>query len=203
MNSPIPLTPPRSLALGDLVVPVGLPKTLQEESIPVFQRALGSVFPVTEIQLTPEGAIHSVGLDVERGGDGERWSQHTIYLEPGFVRAATLLEVNCHLPNGLHDFAFDSIEVSEHLLTIIGKAWVGNLDSADVTDREERRPARLDFLQPAFITFSGCTFEEVGRFSGDWGHIEGGDPARIFFTENNALVWVRSRDFLANLSVDV
>lgn len=64
-------------------------------------------------------------------------------------------ELEAELPNGLHDALLRSyaLDQNEHRVEFVVDVWIGDLDSSVPSERERRRPARLDLLGLAYLVF--------------------------------------------------
>jgi hypothetical protein len=69
------------------------------------------------------------------------------------VTLTTIQELAAELPNGLHDALLRSYasDPAERRAEFIVDIWIGDLHSSVASERERRRPARLDLLGLAYL----------------------------------------------------
>jgi hypothetical protein len=65
----------------------------------------------------------------------------------------TIDELEADLPNGFHDALLRtfSSDLGEHRAEFILDVWLGDLHSPETSERERRRPARLELLGLAYL----------------------------------------------------
>jgi hypothetical protein len=116
-----------------------------------------------------------------------------------------LQELEAGLPNGLHDAHLRSYtsDPTEHRAEFVIDVWVGDLHSTVTSERERRRPARLELLGLAYLVvdeldpryptahatpvqIDACSADDNPELAGQVP--EGGFAGRFFVTEWNAFI---------------
>jgi hypothetical protein len=120
-------------------------------------------------------------------------------------------ELAAELPNGLHDAFLRSYssDPKEQLAEFVLDVWIGDLHSSVPSERERRRPARLDLLGVAYLVvenadprYPGTSASpiQIDLCSADGNPDlarqvpEGGFAGRFFVTEWNASIHFAARE---------